>query len=49
MLSAPNLHPSLDGMRGIAFGFVFLAHAMPQKSAPGGFGVTVFFFPEADI
>ena len=40
-----NLYiPSLDGMRAIAFFFVFLAHAQPFKVLPGGFGVTVFFF-----
>ncbi len=31
-------------MRAIAFFLVFLAHAQPFKSLPGGFGVTVFFF-----
>lgn len=36
--------PSLDGMRAIAFFFVFVAHAQPFKVLPGGFGVTVFFF-----
>lgn len=36
--------PSLDGLRAIAFLFVFLAHAQPFKALPGGFGVTVFFF-----
>lgn len=36
--------PSLDGMRAIAFFFVFLAHAQPFKVLPGGFGVMVFFF-----
>jgi peptidoglycan/LPS O-acetylase OafA/YrhL len=36
--------PSLDGMRAIAFFFVFIAHAQPFKVLPGGFGVTVFFF-----
>jgi len=40
-----NLYiPSLDGMRAIAFFFVFIAHAQPFKVLPGGFGVTVFFF-----
>lgn len=37
--------PSLDGMRAIAFFFVFIAHAQPFKMLPGGFGVMVFFFP----
>jgi peptidoglycan/LPS O-acetylase OafA/YrhL len=36
--------PSLDGLRAIAFLFVFTAHAQPFWSLPGGFGVTVFFF-----
>jgi peptidoglycan/LPS O-acetylase OafA/YrhL len=36
--------PSLDGLRAIAFLFVFVAHAQPFKALPGGFGVTVFFF-----
>jgi peptidoglycan/LPS O-acetylase OafA/YrhL len=36
--------PSLDGMRAIAFFFVFVSHAQPFKALPGGFGVTVFFF-----
>ena len=36
--------PSLDGMRAIAFFFVFVAHAQPFKALPGGFGVTIFFF-----
>jgi len=36
--------PGLDGMRAIAFFFVFVAHAQPFKALPGGFGVTIFFF-----
>jgi len=36
--------PALDGMRAVAFLFVFLAHAQPFRNLPGGFGVTVFFF-----
>jgi len=36
--------PSLDGLRAIAFLLVFLAHSMPYRDLPGGFGVTVFFF-----
>ena len=36
--------PSLDGMRAIAFGIVFAAHAGLDRIVPGGFGVTVFFF-----
>src|SRR5258705_2310538 len=44
-LRSSNLYiPSLDGMRAIAFFFVFIAHAQPFKVLPGGFGVTVFFF-----
>jgi peptidoglycan/LPS O-acetylase OafA/YrhL len=42
---SPTLYiPSLDGMRAIAFFFVFIAHAQPFKALPGGFGVTVFLF-----
>jgi peptidoglycan/LPS O-acetylase OafA/YrhL len=36
--------PSLDGMRAVAFFFVFIAHAQPYRALPGGFGVTIFFF-----
>jgi peptidoglycan/LPS O-acetylase OafA/YrhL len=36
--------PSLDGLRTLSFGFVFLAHAGLADVIPGGFGVTVFFF-----
>ncbi len=36
--------PVLDGIRAIAFGLVFVAHAGLEKIVPGGFGVTVFFF-----
>jgi len=36
--------PSLDGIRAIAFLIVFVAHSMPYRDLPGGFGVTVFFF-----
>ena len=36
--------PSLDGLRAIAFLLVFVAHSMPSRDLPGGFGVTVFFF-----
>jgi peptidoglycan/LPS O-acetylase OafA/YrhL len=35
--------PSLDGLRAVSFVIVFLAHAGLDQ-APGGFGVTVFFF-----
>ncbi len=40
----PIYIPSLDGLRAVAFLLVFLAHAMPYRDLPGGFGVTVFFF-----
>lgn len=40
----PIYIPSLDGMRAVAFLLVFVAHSMPEKDLPGGFGVTVFFF-----
>jgi peptidoglycan/LPS O-acetylase OafA/YrhL len=36
--------PGLDGVRAIAFFIVFVAHSMPYRQLPGGFGVTVFFF-----
>ncbi len=36
--------PSLDGLRAVSFGIVFVAHAGLEKYVPGGFGVTVFFF-----
>jgi peptidoglycan/LPS O-acetylase OafA/YrhL len=36
--------PILDGIRGIAFLLVFVAHAGLSMIVPGGFGVTVFFF-----
>ena len=35
--------PSLDGLRAVSFGIVFLAHS-GVEAVPGGFGVTVFFF-----
>ena len=42
---APEMYiPSLDGIRAIAFLFVFIAHAGLDKIVPGGFGVTIFFF-----
>ncbi len=31
-------------MRGIAFLVVFVAHSMPHRVLPGGFGVAIFFF-----
>ena len=40
-----NLYiPSLDGIRALAVGLVFLAHAGLNDRVPGNFGVTVFFF-----
>jgi peptidoglycan/LPS O-acetylase OafA/YrhL len=36
--------PSLDGIRGLSFLIVFVAHAGLARWVPGGFGVTVFFF-----
>ncbi|MBL8950964.1 MAG: acyltransferase [Myxococcaceae bacterium] len=36
--------PSLDGIRALSFGIVFVAHAGLERWVPGGFGVTVFFF-----
>src|SRR5437016_5429614 len=36
--------PSLDGIRAVAFLFVFVAHAGLGNVVPGGFGVTIFFF-----
>jgi peptidoglycan/LPS O-acetylase OafA/YrhL len=36
--------PSLDGLRAVSFGIVFVAHAGLEHTFPGGFGVTVFFF-----
>jgi peptidoglycan/LPS O-acetylase OafA/YrhL len=35
--------PSLDGIRAIAVGLVFLAHSGLEEFIPGGLGVTVFF------
>lgn len=35
---------SLDGLRAVSFGFVFLAHAGFDQVFPAAFGVTVFFF-----
>jgi peptidoglycan/LPS O-acetylase OafA/YrhL len=40
----PLYIPALDGMRALAFLLVFLAHSLPYRDLPGGFGVTVFFF-----
>jgi len=36
--------PSLDGLRAISVMLVFIAHAGLEKFAPGGLGVTIFFF-----
>ena len=41
---APFKIPSLDGLRAVSFGIVFLAHAGLYDIVPGLFGVTVFFF-----
>jgi len=43
-MDKPLYIPSLDGLRAVAFLLVFLAHSMPYRDLPGGFGVTVFFF-----
>ncbi len=36
--------PSLDGLRALSIGIVFLSHAGLGNTIPGLFGVTVFFF-----
>ena len=36
--------PGLDGIRAIAFGLVYVAHAGLDYLVPGGLGVTIFFF-----
>jgi len=36
--------PSLDGIRAISFGIVFLSHAAGSKWIPGYFGLATFFF-----
>ncbi len=36
--------PSLDGLRAVAIGIVFFAHAGLSRFLPGQFGVTIFFF-----
>lgn len=36
--------PSLDGIRALSIGVVFLAHIGVSKLLPGGLGVTIFFF-----
>jgi len=36
--------PSLDGLRAISVGLVFVAHVGLESLVPGGFGVTIFFF-----
>jgi peptidoglycan/LPS O-acetylase OafA/YrhL len=36
--------PSLDGIRALSFGLVFLGHAGLTRIVPAQFGVTVFFF-----
>lgn len=42
--AGPLSIPSLDGLRAVSFGIVFVAHAGLSTLVPGGFGVTVFFF-----
>lgn len=41
---APFYIPSLDGIRALAVGIVFFAHAGYDHIIPGGMGVTIFFF-----
>ena len=36
--------PSLDGLRAVSFGIVFLGHASAARWMPGYFGLSVFFF-----
>lgn len=36
--------PSLDGLRAISWGIVFVGHAWEGSHFPGGLGVTIFFF-----
>lgn len=36
--------PSLDGLRAVSFGVVFLAHASLKRWIPGDLGLLVFFF-----
>ncbi|MBF9036664.1 acyltransferase family protein [Rhodobacterales bacterium HKCCE2091] len=36
--------PSLDGLRAVAIGIVFVGHSRILPQVPGGFGVTIFFF-----
>lgn len=42
--NSPLYIPSLDGIRAVALLIVLVAHSLPQRDLPGGFGVTVFFF-----
>ncbi len=44
LIPAKSYIPSLDGIRAIAVGLVFLGHLHFTDLIPGGFGVTVFFF-----
>ena len=41
---APGTIPTLDGFRAAAILFVMLSHVGLEKSVPGQFGVTLFFF-----
>ncbi len=36
--------PSLDGIRAVSIGIVFVAHCGFGQIVPGGFGLTIFFF-----
>lgn len=41
--AAAGAIPGLDGVRALAVGIVFLAHAGLEQIVPGGLGVTIFF------
>jgi len=44
-VSLPRGHiPSLDGIRAVSIGIVFVAHSGFGHIVPGGFGLTIFFF-----
>jgi peptidoglycan/LPS O-acetylase OafA/YrhL len=42
--AGPGEIPALDGFRAIAIGLVMLSHVGMERSVPGQFGVTLFFF-----
>ena len=42
---APKI-PALDGLRALAIILVLMSHMGLDKLVPGGFGVTIFFFPQ---